>query len=221
MLNQASPDQHDTKKVMITIVHGEDLARSRNYFQELKKQYNSPIVLEGGKATITDFTQNIKGSGLFTDTKTIFIENLFSKKKKTDKDTKEILNLISENSKDSNFIFWESKEVTLPKNPISFKSAQVENFKLPKNIFLILDSLKPGNSINLIKLFHEALTSGIAEEMILFMVQRQVRILLALSEPAEQLQIDEFSRLAPWQMGRLEKQAMLFRIEELKLLHKT
>src|SRR3989344_4581732 len=220
MLNQASPDQHDTKKVMITIVHGEDLARSRNFFQELKKQYNSPIVLEGGKATITDFAQNIRGFALFSETKTIFIENLFSKTKKTDKDTKEILNLILENSKDSNFIFWESKEISTPKTSGFFKNAQIKNFKLPKNIFLFLDAINPGNSINLVKLFHQALQSGIEEEVILFMMQRQIRLLLALKEPAENTQIDEASRLAPWQMDKLERQARLFDIECLKKTHR-
>lgn len=204
---------------MITILHGDDISASRNYFQDLKQKRKDLILFDGSKLTLTDLVQNIEGSGLFGDTKTIFIEDLLIKLKKTDKNAKEILNFIAKNSKESTFVLWESKEI-LKRDLSLFKDAVVKTFKLPKNIFLFLDNLKPGNSKNLLRLFHEALDSGIKEELILFMMQRQIRLLLALSDQNDNNSIDEVIRLAPWQMGKLEKQAKSFEAQSLRKIYK-
>lgn len=209
---------------MITVLHGDDISESRKHFQDLKLKYKNFVLLDGGKITITDLVQNIKGSGLFGDTKTIFTEDLLTKLKKADRESKEILNFISKNSKESIFVLWESKEI-LKKDLSLFKDAVVKFFKLPKNIFLFLDNLKPDNSKNLLNLFHQALDSGIKEELILFMLQRQFRILLSLCHPdpsadGEGSQIDEVSRLASWQMGKLRRQAKLFSILDLIKIYK-
>lgn len=204
---------------MITVIHGDDIPESRKYFQDLKSKQKKVVSFDGGKITITDLVQNIKGSGLFGDTKSIFIEDLLAKLKKTEKATKEMLNFIAENTKDSNFVLWESKEV-LKRDLLLFKNVVVKFFKLPKNIFLFLDNLNPGNSKNLLNLFHQALGAGIKEELILFMIQRQIRLLLALSQPSNDISIDEIVRLAPWQIRKLESQAKLFNVLELKKIHK-
>jgi DNA polymerase III delta subunit len=208
---------------MITIIHGDDLSSSRNYFLELRHPpaggQKEIISFDGEKITLTDLVQNIEGSGLFGSTKTIFIENLLTKLKKTDKTTKEILNFIAKHSKNSTFVFWESKEIS-KRDLFAFKNAMVKMFKLPKNIFLFLDNLKPGNSKNLLNLFHQAIESGIKEELILFMMQRQIRILLALSDPSEKESIEEIARLAPWQMNKLVSQTKLFQGSTLKNIYK-
>ena len=203
---------------MITIIHGDDITESRKHFQDLKLKHKNFVLLEAGKFTITDLVQNIEGSGLFEDTKNIFIEELLVKLKKTEKSAKEILDFISRDTKDSNFVLWEPKEI-LKRELSLFKSAVVKSFKLPKNIFLFLDNLRPGNSKNLLNLFHAALDAGIKEELILFMIQRQFRLLLALSDPGSG-QIDELIRLAPWQMGKLQNQAKLFNVTDLKQIYK-
>jgi DNA polymerase III delta subunit len=204
---------------MITIIHGDDISKSRGYFLELKQKYKDFVLFDGNSLTITDLVQNIEGSSLFGSTKTILIENLLTKLKKTDKEAKEIFSFIIKNSKSSDFILWESKEIT-KRELSSFKDSTVRLFKLPKNIFLFLDSLKPNNSKNLLNLFHQALASGIKEELILFMLQRQIRILLALSEKAQANCIEELARLAPWQMEKLERQAKLFDTTKLKKIYK-
>lgn len=204
---------------MITIIHGDNITESRNYFLDLKQKQKNIILYDGGKITITDLIQNIEGSSLFGDTKTIFIEHFLTKCKKTDKDTKEILNFIVKNAKEFTFVLWESKEI-LKRDLLIFKDAVVKIFKLPKNIFLFLDNLKPNNPKNLLNLFHQAIANGIKEELILFMLQRQIRILMVLSEPSENEAIDEVIRLAPWQMGKLERQAQLFDISVLKKIYK-
>jgi DNA polymerase III delta subunit len=204
---------------MITIIHGDDLTSSRNYFLELKIQQKNVIAYDGSKVTITELIQNIEGSGLFGNTKTVFIEDFLTKTKKTDKATKEILNFISKDSQNSTFILWESKEIS--KRDLSiFNKAVIRIFKLPKNIFLFLDNLKPNNSRNLLNLFHQALDSGIKEELILFMLQRQIRILLAINDPSVNEPIEELARLAPWQKDKLERQAGLFDLTNLKKIYK-
>lgn len=220
---------------MITIIHGDDTSLSRNYFSELKQKNKDLVIFDGNKITITDLVQNIEGSGLFGNAKVIFIEELLTKLKKTDKTAKEILNFIDKNSKKFNFVLWEGKEI-LKRDLLLFKDAVVKFFKLPKNIFLFLDNLKPGNSKSLLNFFHQALDSGIKEELILFMLQRQFRLLLALlgshpersegsrdSSPLAQNDngsIDEITRLAPWQMGKLQRQAKLFNLSDLIRVYK-
>lgn len=203
---------------MITIIHGDDISQSRSYFQDLKKKQKN-IVSFSSQITITDIVQNIEGSGLFSDTKNIVIEDFLTKLKKADGNAKQIINFIIKNSQEFNFALWESKEI-LKKDLLQFKNAEIKNFKLPKNIFLFLDNLKPNNSKSLINLFHQALDSGIKEELILFMTQRQMRLLLAIPDSQNDKLIEELIRIAPWQMEKLERQAKLFNKDNLKKIYK-
>jgi len=203
---------------MITIIHGDNIAESRNHFLELKQKQKDAISFDYRSVTLTQLVQNIEGSGLFTDSKTVFIEEFLTKLKKTDKASKEILDFIVKSSKDNNIILWESKEI-LKKDLYSLKNADIKIFKLPKNIFLFLDNLRPNNSRNMLKLFHNALEGGIKEEIILFMLQRQIRLLLSLLDSGEK-SIDEVERLAPWQIGKLQSQSRLFTVSDLKRIYK-
>jgi len=205
---------------MITIIHGDDASKSREYLLELKQKYKDFISFDGNKLTIVDLIQNIEGSSLFGSAKAIFIEEFLTKFKKTDKELKEMLDFIIKNSKSSEFILWESKEI-LKKELFLFKDSTIKIFKLPRNIFLFLDNLKPNNSKNLLNLFHQALESGIKEELILFILQRQVRMLLALSESTDRDSIEELTRLAPWQLEKLERQAKLFDPSILRKIYKN
>jgi len=204
---------------MITIIHGDDISSSRKYFYELKQEHKDFVLFDGNKLTILDLIQNIEGSTFFGDTKAIFIEEFLTKLKKTNKESKEIFDFIVKNSKSTIFVLWESKEVS-KRELLSFKDSVVKIFKLPKNIFLFLDNLRPNNSKSLLDLFHQALASEIKEELILFMMQRQFRILLAISEFCEGEPIEELVRLAPWQMDKLEKQAKFFDLKKLKEIYK-
>lgn len=204
---------------MITIIHGDDIASSRSFYQEAKSKQKDPLSYGALSLKVSDLAQNLQGTGLFNDTKIIFIEEFFSKLKKTSKEAKEIIEFINTNSKSANIYFWESKEI--PKRDLFvFKDAILKSFKLPRNIFLFLDNLRPNNSKSLLISFHTALHSGIKEELILFMLQRQFRLLLSLSDENSSEQIDEVNRLAPWQRGKLERQAKYFSVESLKQIYK-
>jgi DNA polymerase III delta subunit len=201
---------------MITIIHGDDISASRNYYLDLKSKQNDSISLNEN-FSISDLAQNTQGSQLFSDPKSIFIENLLTKSKKTD-ELKKVLNFISDKQNDFNFFLWEPKEIS-KKDVNYFKNAESKVFKLPKKIFLFLDSLKPNNSKTAILLFHETLTSGIPAEMILFMMQRQLRLYMSLVDKSDE-QIDEIGRMAPWQKAKIEKQAQMFDLQILKAIFK-
>lgn len=199
-------------RTMITIIHGSDTTKSREYFLQERQKATNPILLEGDKFTQTDLAQAVSGNGLFDTQQEIFIENLLSRKKVSAELDAIVLAL---SRATGTITLWESKDLTAKQIGV-FNNAQVKQFKIPSIVFTFVDSLAPKNSKKLISLFHQLLEQ---EDPIfaLSMLQRQVRILLGLKD--EYVSISEVSRLASWQLGKLKKQANLFETDELINLH--
>ena len=196
---------------MITIAYGDDIASSRNYYISERQKSKNAIVLDGSKLTLSDLMQSLEGGSLFNDEKNIFIENFFSAKK-TNTNFKEIVAYIDKQDTEASIFFWENSE--LSKTELAtFKKSAARLFKIPQNLFGFLDNIKPGNPES-IKQFHELLGQT-AEELIFFMLARQFRLLLAVSDPEAKNPIDELKRLAPWQTAKLKNQANLFGLEKL------
>lgn len=198
---------------MITLIHGEDTEASRNYYFDLKKKSKIALTLDGVSLTLTDLQQAIDGQDLFGETKNVFIENLLSKRKST-KDIEQFVAVI--NSSGADIIVWESKELT-PKQSGLFGKATARVFKIPSTIFTFLDGVRPHNGKQLLELFHKTLEDK-DPEFVLFMLTRLVRTLLALQDNSKN-QISEVSRMAPWQRGKVEKQATLFTAVQLIDVH--
>lgn len=197
---------------MITIFHGEDTAASRQAFLQLHS--SDTVQLSSDVLSVTDLLQVLQGGGLFNDPKTVAIEDLLGKRKKSQELDSLIDTLIKE--KNHHILLWEGKELSTSQLG-KFKQAEIRKFALPQTLFQFLDSLKPNNASALVRLFHETLQST-PPEMIVFMITRHVRLLLAVSsQPVAQ--IDETKRLAPWQKTKLERQARLFSETELLSLH--
>src|SRR5258708_3698970 len=196
---------------MLTILHGDDTATSRKYFFDQKQKHPDVVILEGEKITLTDLVQTFASDGLFTDSKTVFIEQILTKKKKS-KELDEIIAALNKYASTHEIFLWEGKE--LEKSSLnSFKQAIPRVFKLPQTLFTFLDSIKPNNGKQLIILFHQTIeTTEI--EMVFFMFVRHIRMLLALKDAGEH-PIDEVKRIAPWQKSKLEKQATYFTREQL------
>jgi hypothetical protein len=200
---------------MITIIHGDDIAASRNFLNEVRQKNSEVTLLNGEGLSVTDLMQIVDGGGLFTTEKIIFIENFYSKRK-TLKEFDALVTILKENTLEHEIILWEGKE--LDKKSLSlFGHATVKTYKLPQTLFLFLDSLKPKQGKNLVQLYQKVRTT-VDSEMVFFMLIRQVRLLLALSQKSTE-QIDEVKRLAPWQINKLQKQAALFTKQELVALH--
>lgn len=202
---------------MITIIHGDDIVLSRKYLQEQKQDSLNPYVFDG-TVDLQSIIQASQGTNLFSTEKKIFIENFFSKNKTNTSETKSIINYINKNTASLELFLWEPN--VLQKRLMSlFINPSIKTFKIPQSIFLFLDSLKPDSYKNTINLFHKALQST-PEEIILFMLQRQFRLLIAISDEKSKDSIDEVLRLAPWQKSKLEKQAKLFSSDNLLTIYK-
>lgn len=198
---------------MITIIHGEDVASSRDYFFSEKQKSLNPVIINGENLNITSLHQILEAKSLFFETKDIFIDNFFSAKTLPD-EFKQILSLLKRTHLKFNIFFWEGNE--LSKSDLNqFKDARIKPFKLAQNLFSFLDNIKPKNPQNLI-LFHKALDTS-DESLIFYMLIRQFRLLLALSDSSPS--IDEVKKLFPWQREKLERQASLFNLSELKTIY--
>ncbi len=195
---------------MITIIHGDDLSKSREYFISEKKK-SKDIASFDKDISIEKLKQVIEGGNLFLNINDIFIENFFSNKKQSSSEYKEILEYINNNSTKLNLVFWEGKKIEKSTFNLLKKSIQ-KSFMLPQGLFLFLDQLKPENTNN-VKLFHDAL-KNMEEDKLFYMLVRQFRLLLAVLNQVED-SIDDLKRLAPWQKGKLLRQAKLFSNEKL------
>lgn len=199
---------------MLTLIHGSDTTSSRNFFLEEKEKFNDAEIVKGSEINLTDLHQLLEGGGLFENNAAIFIEQFLTERKKSaERDA--IILYLTKQAKNNAIFLWEGKE--LDRTALSqFKEASIKLFKLSSQLFSFLDGIKPKNGTQLVQLFHKSLETSDAE-MIFFMLIRQFRILLALSEKGTET-ISEVSRLAPWQKGKLEKQVSLFEkiyLEEL------
>lgn len=203
---------------MLTIIHGDDITASRNFFTSERNKYSEKIILDGTNLTITDISQALSGNGLFGDQQTIFIDELISKRKPS-KELDEIIAMLTKEQTASIFI-WESKDLTA-KQLAPFKNITIKQFKIPTIVFAFLDNISPNNK-KLLTLFHQLLATEDAN-FALFMLQRQVRLLLSLhpdvTTSESKQSISEIKRLQPWQKTKLQKQAKLFSLDKLLELH--
>ena len=203
---------------MITIIHWDDIVSSRKYLLDQKQQSTSQISFDG-QFELEEFIQASQKNDLFLSEKKIFIENFFSKNKLNSTFTKNILEYINKNNQSFDLTFWEGKELSRSQISLLDKPV-VKSFMIPKNIFLFLDSIKPGNYKISIDLFHKS-SQNTEVELIFFMLQRQTRLLLSILDKKNKTPVDEVARLAPWQRGKLEKQAGLISLEKLLKSHKN
>lgn len=195
---------------MLTVIHGENIKESRNFFWQLKQKAQNPIFLSAENINLFDLMQVLDGGGFFEETKQIFIENLFSLKKKNDKE--KILDLLLREENENEIIFFENKEITLTSLRI-FKNALVKKFDIPKIIFSFLDLIGIDKTKS-VQIFHEILKTDEAE-YVFFMIIRHFRIMLALSNNCEN-QIDELKRIQSWQKNKYLTQLKKIGLEKVK-----
>ncbi len=197
---------------MVTIFHGDNTSASREAFISQKQNAPDHISLRAGEFSITDLLQAFQGSKLFSQTTTVFIENLLTKTK-AEKELDAIANCIVDNDAASTFL-WEAADVSRKITSL-FPKAKIQLFRLPSSLFQFVDSLGLKQQDELIKLFHQTLESTDVV-IIVAMLQRQIRLLLGVKEQAE---IDEVKKLAPWQKSKLERQVNAFSRYALLKLH--
>lgn len=202
---------------MITIIHGEDIAKSRTFFIEQKQRLSDVVSLSGQGLTLTEIMQVLEGDGLFTQEKHVFIEDFFGKKK-INKEIDAIIKVINENQADAKVYIWESKDLTAAQLK-KFAHAEVRQFKIPQMLFAFLDAVKPENGKQLVQFFHQVIADEDAQ-FIFVMLIRQFRLMLGVLSPNIN-PIEEVKRMAPWQRGKVQKQAGLFGTAKLQQSYAT
>ncbi len=187
----------------MTIAHGSDTASSRKFYIDERDKVKTYILIEGKDLTYDKLYQSVEGDSLFDDSKNIFIENFFSSVKANTNEYKKIVEYIS--GVKPNIFLWEGKELTKPQQFV-FKNSSIKSFNFPANLFVFLDSIKPGNSPSL-NLFKE-LEKTMETELVFYMIIRQFRLLIYSLDPT--YAIEESRSMQPWLKSKLAKQASLF-----------
>ena len=197
---------------MITLIHGDDSAKSREDFLKRKEKFPDLTILDGNTIDVTTLTQHLSSGGFFAENNTLFIENLFQKRK--DEEAGVFGELLQKYEKTQDIFLWEGKEVGKKIQTALGKPTPIL-FKLPQTLFAFLDATRPNNTKFLLNMYHQAVSTS-EPEMIFFMLVRQFRLLMAIKSNAE---IDETKRMAPWQKGKMIKQAEGFSDEKLMDLY--
>jgi len=199
---------------MITILFGDNTKQSREYLRSLVDQKDT-VSIPVQDVTITDMKQVLDGTPLFSEKRTVILEEFLSKAKKS-KEKDAIISYLESKAYEHDIILWEGKD--LPKTSFrGFSKPVLKQFKPPQTLFQFLDGVLPHNTAYLISLHHQTLANT-EPELIFFMLVRHIRILLALSNPSD-APIDELKRLAPWQVTKLQKQAKSLGQDRLLDLH--
>ena len=199
---------------MKTIIHGNDLASSRDYFAKERDKYESPILIDGDGISFDRIFQTLENKTFFDNKITLAIENFFSKNKSNSIEFKKIIEYLNLD-KNSEIIFWESTEISKT-NQTVLKNSVVKTFSYPQVLFQFLDNLKLGNNQYLIKLIYD-LKKNMETELIFFMIVRQFRLMISQLETGAK--IEETKRLQSWQTGKLSSQANSFGKERLISLY--
>jgi DNA polymerase III delta subunit len=207
---------------MISILHGDHEVASRNRLVELKRLAKSDgkevRELDGNSIDLTDIIQSLESRSLFAPLHLVVVENLLGNLR-PGKKRDEIIAYLSKGNFDTDAILWEKKGVGRQLIKLKRqKQVTVEEFKLPTVIFSFVDGLMPNNYRNLLQTFHDTITNNVVPEVVFTMIVRQFRLLLAVTLNST---IPEAKRLAPWQRGKLERQARFFSLDTLKKQYKN
>ncbi len=200
---------------MKILIHGDDLEKSRQFFFEVKNKLKSPKFLNGEDLSFDELFLISENTSFFDEEIEVIIENLFSKNKTNTKEFKKNVDYLNSN-KNLSLILWEQNLLTKAQTTL-LKDFSINEFSIPKKMFTFLDNLRPGNSKQLINLYHELRQSEEAE-LVLFMIIRQFRLYISAINRSKD-EIDELKRMAPWQLSKLSSQVKSFTNDQLLKLY--
>lgn len=192
---------------MIYFVSGEDIVSSRNKLLELLREKKNVVRLDGKKNTLSDFEEALAANNLFSEAKTVVLENY--SKLKTEAKLLELVEKYRDN-KNLDIIFWDETDLSKKKYPKDFATY---NFSFPNFYYNFLDTFTP-NSKDSAMLLQKVLLTLNAEQVLYGLVKR-VRQLMLLKAKEEKDSAD-FKRMQSWQLSKLEKQANSWTQNQLK-----
>lgn len=191
---------------MIKVICGEDNVAARDYFNRLKKSFdsNKHQLIEINSSNINQVLLQIDYNLNLFDKKIIyfaqFISPILTK-------NKNLLNKIIEINKNQDILMYifEDKEKY---NLTLYKNFHIVEFKLNKNIFTLLDLFLPGKKNEFIKLFHQIINEKNINKFF-YLLTKRVRDLLVVKNRGKP------EKISAWQLNRLKKQAQLWEEEKL------
>ena len=195
---------------MITILHGDNIEASRAELLRLKKLAGGKEIrqLDGKHLDTTSLVQSLESSSLLGGGLLVIIENFLSSLGKKSKAKDAALAQLRQSAADTEVVLWESKQIELSALK-AFAGVSTEKlFKTPVVLFAFLDALG-GQPLTSILTHWQALTETEPGEIVHVMIVRRIRELIMAKDGL-------FSPLlAPWQRGKLTKQADSFTLEKL------
>lgn len=196
------------------IIHGEDSNKSYQRLisltEELQNKQFEVITHDIQELEITLLRQELGSSGLFGSSKCFVFKNILSSNKSKNKDKIiETINLATSHE----IIIWENKAVSVSALK-SFPQAKVESFAISPVIFKFLDSLRPGNTKNILLSWKKMQEEGIEPEFVFAMLVRQIKLLLQAKSGPGSL------KLAPYPARLITTQSAYFTEKHLLDLYK-
>lgn len=194
---------------MISILHGENLVESRkalvSSMEKARQEGIEVISLVGNKTTLAQARNSLQSDSLLGKNRLLVIENLLSSQKSNEK--QKVIDFLSKEKFDNDLIIWEEKEI---KSLSLLPKAEVKIFKIKQSLFQFLESLKPGNSRQMLDFLGQVKKQE-EPEMIFYMLIRQIHYLI--------LAKDKLLTLPDWQRRKFEIQAEYFPQEKLKQIY--
>lgn len=156
---------------MIYIFHGNHTAQSYSEFSELLNNYklHEKFHQNSKNLDIDSLNRFINTPSLFSETKVVIIENLFSLLKAQLDSLAKLIN----SHPDFDFLFWQDKKIETVKLKL-FPTSTVKFFVLPEVLFSTLDSIRPQNKIDFVKKYQNLITT-LPFELILFWFKNHLR----------------------------------------------
>lgn len=156
---------------MIYIFHGNHTLQSYNEFSQLLNNYklHEKFHQNSKNLDIDSLNRFLNTPSLFSETKVVIIENLFSLLK-TQLDS--LAKLINSHP-DFDYLFWQDKKIEATKLKL-FPRSTVKFFVLPEVLFSTLDSIRPQNKIDFVKKYQNLITT-LPFELILFWFKNHLR----------------------------------------------
>ena len=182
---------------MITTICGEDSVASRAYLSTLVEQYRTKeyevqyVLPDQIEALLLEDAGAISLFGL---KKLYVIENLNKTLKR--KTSGALLEKVK-NLSGVEVVSWEDG---VGKRELKLQTVQIKEFKLPQNVFQMMDACYPHNLKKFLELLHEVM-DGQNDIFLYIMLTRHIRnvLFVSLDSPPPALQ--------SWQVGKLKKQA--------------
>lgn len=195
---------------MITILHGDDIHKSRTELNRLRASIGTKEVrqIDGKSISNAELVQALSSQSMFGNDTIVVIENLFSSLGKKIKRQDELLSFLLNEPTDTDIIIWEDKPLSKSLVTKLSRKATVLEFKFPTVLFQFLDSFTPKSVPESLLLYKQLLLHE-PVELVNALLGRRLKQLIHIKQgniPKD---------MQPWQISRLTKQSSFFTMNEL------